>query len=212
MNIEQIKKEWQQFEQRLTLSQRLNEQLIMSMLKERSRSRVSKIRRDSSLYLLLMVINLGLITSIFIGNPFDFVYVFQYIPFGLLALGVVLAIISLVKTMRRFNVNLSNVSLDDFLKETILGYEKNKKIEGWFGLSMFCAGLLTVFSFLPKKLENKDLWTALGETAISLTITLVIYFIAFKAGAFKNKKREAFEQDLKELRELKAISSDLNSN
>ena len=212
MDIEKIKTEWKQYNHKLALSQRLNEHVIQSMLRERSRSRVSKIRRDSILYLVLMILNLVILAAIFAGNPFDFKYMVQYIPYGILAVGVLLAMRSLIKTLRLFNVDTNNVSLDSFLKRTIEGYEKNKKAETWFGIILVSAGTLTAFSFLPKKLENKELWPALGETALSIVITLAIYFIAFKLGAFKNRKKEGFENDLKELNELKAIASDLREN
>jgi len=212
MDIEQLKTEWKQYNQKLALSQRLNEQVIQSMLRERSRSRVSKIRRDTIIYIILMLINLVLLAGIFAGNPFDFKYTVQYIPYGLLAIGVLLAILSLVRTLQRFNVNTNKVNLHGFLKTTIHEYEKNKKMETWFGTLIFSAGVLTVFSFLPKKLENKGLWPAMGETAISIVITLAIYFIAFKLGAFKNRKKEGFENDLKELNELKAMAEDLRHN
>lgn len=212
MDIDQLKAEWQQYNQKLALSQRLNEQVIQSMLRERSRSRVSKIRRDTMVYIVLMLLNLVFLTGIFAGNPFDFKYTVQYIPYGLLTVGVLLAIRSLVKTLKRFNVNTNKVDLHRFLKTTIEEYEKNKKMETWFGTIIFSAGVLTVFSFLPKKLENKGLWPALGETAISILITVAIYLIAFKLGAFKNRKKEGFENDFKELNELKAIASDLGNN
>jgi hypothetical protein len=209
MNIDQIKSEWQQYNQKLELTQRLNEQLIRSMLRERSRSRVSKIRRNNWTYLVLMTINLVVLAAIFAGNPFDFKYALQYVPYGMLAIGVVLAILSLIKSLKSFDVNMNNVSLDIFLRRTIEEYEKNKQMERWFGRIIFFAGTLTVLSFLPKKLENKELLPALVDTAISIAITLAIYFIAVKAGAFKNRKIEGFENDLRELNELKAISSEL---
>ncbi len=212
MNIEQLKTEWKQYDHKLSLSQRLNEQVIQSMLRERSRSRVSKIRRDTIIYMILMLINLVLLAAIFAGNPFDFKYMVQYIPYGLLTIGVLLALLSLVKTLQRFNVNTNKVNLHSFLNTTIEEYEKNKKMERWFGIIIFSAGVLTVFSFLPKKMENKGVWPALGETAISIVITLAIYLIAFKLGAFKNRKKEGFENDLRELNELKAIAEDLGEN
>jgi hypothetical protein len=162
--------------------------------------------------MILMMLNLVLFAAIFAGNPFDFKYTVQYIPFGILTIGVFMAMYSLFKTLQRFNVNMNHVSLEHFLKATIEEFEKNKKMETWFGSIIFAAGTLTVFSFLPKKLENKGFWPALGETAISIAITLVIYFVAYKLGAFKNRKKEGFENDLKELEELKAISSDLAEN
>ncbi|MEJ7739514.1 MAG: hypothetical protein WKF97_18990 [Chitinophagaceae bacterium] len=212
MNIEQIKTAWQEYNQKLALSQRLNEQIILSMLKERSRSRVSKIRRENIIHLVLMVITLLFLGAIFVGNPFDFKYIVQYVPYGILSIGVILAIFSIFKIFQNFDVDMNHISLAAFLNRTIDAYDKNKKIERWFGIIFLSAGVLTAFSFLPKKLEHKALWPALGETAISIIITLLIYFVAFKLGAFKNRKREGFENDLKELNELKAISSELSNN
>lgn len=210
MNIDEIKTEWKQYSKKLEVSQRLNEHLILSMLKERSRSRVSKIRRNNTVYLVLMLLTLLFLAAIFAGNPFDFKYRLQYIPYGILSIGVLLAIISLVKSFKTFTTNINSVSLDNFLKRTIEEYDKNKKIERWFGVIIFSAGLLTAFSFLPKKLEHKEFWQAIGETAVSMLITIAIYFIAFKLGAFKNKNKEEFENDLKEWNELKNISMELN--
>ena len=211
MNIEELKTEWQQYNQKLALSQRLNEQMILGMLRERSRSRVSKIRQENAVYLVLMFLNLFFLGAIFAGNPFDFKYELQYIPYTILTVGVLLAIISLIKSLLSFNVNINNVNLDHFLKKTIEEFEKSKKMQRWFGMIIFSSGVLTAFSFLPKKLEHKALWQALGETAISIAITLAIYFIAFKLGAFKNRKKEGFENDLQELNELKNLSSELKN-
>src|ERR671921_226196 len=115
MNIDELKTEWKQYNQKLAVSQRLNEHLIQSMLRERSRSRVSKIRRECIVLMILMCINLVLFAAIFAGNHFDFKYALQFIPYGLLTLGAVLAIISLIKTLRRLNVNTNTVNLHSFL-------------------------------------------------------------------------------------------------
>lgn len=211
MNIEEIKTEWAGFSQKLSSTQRLSEQLILSMLRERSMSRVAKIRRNNTLYLVLMFANLVLLAAIFAGNPFDFRYTIQFIPYGILAIGILLAIISLVKSLQSINVNINNASLGSFLKRAIEAYEKNKKIHQWFGIFIFSAGTLTALSFLPKKLEHKEIWQAVAETALSMIITLAIYFIAYKAGAFRNRHKEDFENDLKEWNELRSISSELEN-
>jgi hypothetical protein len=209
MNIEELKSEWRQYSLKLETTQRLNEQVIMSMLRERSRSRVSMIRTKNGIYMALMLLNLVALAGIFIGNPFDFKYTVQYIPYGILTIGILLAIVSLFKSIRNFSVDINNVNLHSFLKKTITAYEKNKKIERWFGMLILAAGTFTAFSFLPNKLEHKTLWASIGETAISILITLAIYFIAFKTGAFKNRNKEGFENDLKEWDELKSISLEL---
>jgi hypothetical protein len=161
------------------------------------------------MYLVLMIASFLFIVAIFFGNPFDFKYRLQYVPYGILAIGIALAIVTLIKSFQSFSVNINNVPLDGFLRNTINAYEKNKKIERWFGILIISAGTLTAFSFLPNKLAHKDLWQALAETAISIVITLGIYLIAFKAGAFENRKKEEFENDLEEWNELKKISLEL---
>ena len=212
MNIDQLKTDWQRYNQKLELSQRLNEQLIHSMLKERSRSRIAKIRRDNILYMVLMTMNLVILAAIFAGNPFDFKYLLQYIPYGILTIGVLMAMVSLFKSLQSFNVNLNHVNLDAFLKKTIVEFEKNRKMERWFGIIIVSAGVLTGLSFLPHKLQNKPLGQALIETAVSMGIAVGIYIIAFKLGAFKNRKKEGFENDLKELKELKALAAELGDS
>ena len=212
MNIDQLKTDWQRYNQKLELSQRLNEQLIHSMLKERSRSRIAKIRRDNILYMVLMIMNLVILAAIFAGNPFDFKYSLQYIPYGILTIGVLMAMVSLFKSLQSFNVNLNHVNLDAFLKKTIVEFEKNRKMERWFGIIIVSAGVLTGLSFLPNKLQNKSLEQALTETAVSMGIAVGIYIIAFKLGAFKNRKKEGFENDLKELKELKALAAELGDS
>jgi hypothetical protein len=209
MNIEEMKTAWEQYNQKLIVSQQLNQQMIVGILKERSRSRVSRIRKENFVQLALMTVISVFLLALLIGNPFDFRYVLQYVPYGILLTGVLLAIGSVYKSLRQFDVNLNKENLGVFLKRTIEEYEKNRKRNGWFGTIIFFAGTLTIFSFLPHKLDHKDMWRALAETAINLGITLAIYFIAFRLGAFKDRKREGFESDLKELEELKASSMEL---
>lgn len=209
MNIEEMKTAWEQYNQKLILSQQLNQQVIMGMLKERSRSRVSRIRKENFVLLAWMLIISAFLIALLIGNPFDFRYTLQYMPYCILLIGVFLAIGSIYKSLRQFDVNLNKENLGVFLKRTIEEYEKNRKRNSWFGMIIFFAGTLTIFSFLPHKLAHKDIWQALAETGINLGITLGIYFIAFKLGAFKERKREGFESDLKELEGLRARSAEL---
>lgn len=212
MDIEEIKVEWKHYNQKLALSQQLNEKLIQSMLRERSRSRVSKVRRDNILYMILMLVLLAFLVGIFAGNPFDFKYRLQYLPYGILVIGVLLAIVSLIKSLQSFSVNINKVSLDLFLKKTIDAYESNKKIQRWFAIIMFSASTLSVFSFLPKSLEHRGLWHALGHTALCIVVSTGLYFTAYKLGAFKDKWKKGFENDLQELNELKEIASELKDN
>lgn len=209
MNLEELKSAWQVYDQKLQSSKVINEKIIFSMIRERSNSRISKIKRENTLLLLLMFLEFFFLIAVFAGNPFDFDYLWQYVPYLFLLVGNLMAIMVLFKVYRMIKIEITDANLSFFLQNLIDGYEKNKKAEGWFRTIMFVSGCLTIFSFLPHKLANKTLSMAILDTLIPLFICIVIYFIAFKLGAFKNRKSEAFKKDLKELEEL---SLDLKEN
>ena len=202
MNLEELKSAWQVYDQKLTFSQKINEKIVFSMIRERSNSRLSKMKRENSLLLLFMFFEFFVLLAVLIGNPFDFVYLWQYIPFIFLLIGNLMAIVMLFKVYKMINVDITGIDLSSFLIRLIQSYERNKKAEGWFGAIMFVSGCLTVFSFLPHKLAQKTLSLALLDTLIPLLICILIYYFAFKLGAFKNKKSKEFKKDLQELQEL----------
>ncbi len=202
MNLEELKSAWQVYDQKLTFSQKINEKIVFSMIRERSNSRLSKMKRENRLLMLFMFFEFFVLLAVFIGNPFDFVYLWQYIPFLFLLIGNLMAIVMLFKVYKMINVDITGIDLSSFLIQLIQSYERNKKAEGWFGAIMFVSGCLTIFSFLPNKLAQKTLSLALLDTLIPLLIFILIYNIAFKLGAFKNKKSEEFKKDLQELQEF----------
>ncbi|MBC7902195.1 MAG: hypothetical protein H7Y27_02185 [Gemmatimonadaceae bacterium] len=209
MNIEDLKMEWKRYDRRMAATEKIHERLVLGIVRERSRSRITRIRRADTVLLAWMFTLLVLLAAVIWGNPFDFKYSLQFVPYVILMIGVGIAIYTLIKSFVALNVDLNTVALDAFLRRTIAGYEKMKKLQGWFAGILFTAGLLTAVSFLPKKLENKGLWWAIGETLLSIGITAALYFIAYKLGAFKDRKQAGFESDLKELEELKAIEREL---
>lgn len=104
---------------------------------------------------------------------------------------------------------MSNNSIGAFLKKILDSYERNKIVEKWFGMIFLSIGLMVPLSFLPQKIEKNGLSSALLETALMMGITLLLYFLAFRFGAFKNRNKEKFSKDLAELNELKAMALEL---
>lgn len=202
MNLEELKSAWQVYDRKLQASQTINEKLIFSMIRERSNSRVSRIKRENTLLLLVMFLEFFFLMAVFAGNPFDFKYLWQYVPFLFISIGNLMAIIVLFSVYKMLKTDITDSNLTSFLKNIIETFEKNKKAEGWFGAIMFVSGCLTIFSFLPNKLVTKSLSMAIIDTLIPLAISVVIYAVAYKMGAFKNKKEIAFKNDLNELEKL----------
>ena len=209
MNLEELKTAWQIYDQKLTTSQKINEKIVYNMIRERSNFRLSRLKRENMFLIVFMFLEFIVLVAVFFGNPFDFVYLWQYIPFLFLIIGNLMAIVMLFSVYKTINMDISGINLSSFLKKIIYSYEKNKKTEGWFGAIMFVSGCLTVFSFVPKKLVHKTLPMAIIDTLIPLILCIIIYYLAFKMGVFKNQKSEAFKKDLEELEEL---SSELQQN
>jgi cytochrome c-type biogenesis protein CcmH/NrfG len=74
---------------------------------------------------------------------------------------------------------------------------------------LLSVGLLVPFSFLPQKMERVGFWSALGDIVAMVAITLLLYFLAFKFGAFKNRHKIKLEKHLADWNELKRLSNDL---
>jgi hypothetical protein len=51
---------------------------------------------------------------------------------------------------------------------------------------------------------------ALTDTFIMVVVTSIIFIAAMKLGAFRNRHRIQLERDLKEWKDLKALSEDAN--
>ena len=81
MNLEELKSAWQVYDQKLRSSQAINEKIIFSMIRERSNSRISSIKRDNMLLLLLMFLEFFFLIAVFAGNPFDFDYLWQFLNY-----------------------------------------------------------------------------------------------------------------------------------
>ncbi|MBA4851295.1 hypothetical protein [Emticicia sp. BO119] len=209
MNLDELKSAWQVYDQKLQTSQLLTEKLIVGMIKERSKSRVAQIKRENTFFFVLMVSELVLLGAVFVGNPFDFIYPIQFVPFVFLAIGIIMALVAIFKSNAIINMDMNSTTLGAFLQHVISEYEKNKRLERWFGILMLSSGCLTVLSFLPNKLAKQALVSALIDTAIPMGICLVIYFLAFRFGLFNNRKSEGFKEDLRELeglaRELEVV-------
>lgn len=202
MNLDELKSAWQVYDKKLQASQAINEKIIVSMIKERSSSRISKIRRENTFLLLMMIVEFVFLIAILAGNPFDFDFLWQFVPYFFLIIGNLMAIGVLFKVHQMIKTEITDTNLSFFLNKIIDGYEKNKQAEKWFGLIMFVSGCLTIFSFLPHKFANKTLSMAILDTLIPLGICAAIYFVAIKLGAFKNRKSEEFKKDLQELESL----------
>jgi len=212
MNITDIKATWLEYDKKLQETQTLNQKLITSMISERSRSRVAGIQRQFAGTAALTFFWLTVIIAILLGNPFDYTRAIEYAPVVLLALSFIsiLILTGTASTALR-KVNINQTSLAGSINEIIRVYHKPDRFLKMTVIAMFSAGLMFPLSFLPRKIEKVGVGTAVIDTIIPMTISLLLYFAAVKLGAFKQKHIEGLKGDLDELAELKALSNDLTN-
>jgi hypothetical protein len=206
MELETFKKSWEQLNNRLLQTEAFNDKLVESIITSRVMTTVDKIRRLYNSFFIVLSIELIFFVALFIGNPFDFKYPIQFVPFAILFIGVIIAFVNLVHITRTVSNLSPGVRIDLYLTSVINVYDQNKRFERWFGIIFLAMGLVIPFSFLPQKVERMGLNGALIDTAIMIAVTLVLYIIAFKLGAFKNPYKTRLEKDLAEWNELKALS------
>ncbi|MES2796857.1 MAG: hypothetical protein V4683_12875 [Bacteroidota bacterium] len=209
MELEELKKEWKVFEDKISKTKAINDLLIETIIKERSISRVARMKQQYKGFFIILGIEACALVAVLVGNPFDFNQKWQYLPYlGLLA-GIVLAIVSMLRFYKKLDFDFAQKSIAEFLRSMIDYYEKNKVYERWFGIIFLSIGFLLPLSFLPHKLEKYGLWKGIGDIAIMMAVTLVIYLIAFKMGAFRNRHEIKIKSDLQEYESLKNISDEL---
>jgi hypothetical protein len=212
MELEELKTTWGRYDKKILSTQSITQKIIESMIKERSLSRVERLKKQYFGFFMLLIVEAGFMLAILFDNPFDFKYQIQFLPFLLLLMGIIVAFINLMQYYEKINTSLIDKNIGTFLHGILEFYEKNKTYEKWFGIILFSIGFLVPLSFLPPKLEKYGIQKALLDTAIPMLISLGLYFLAFKLGAFKKRHKENFKSDLEEFNELKSMSSELNES
>lgn len=211
MELESIKKSWEQLDNKLKKASEFNHKLVETIISSRVMTTVDKIRKMNRMFFVVLTIELLFMVAVFAGNPFDFKYKLQFIPYGLLFIGIAIAFLNLLHQDSALNKLSPDIRIDQYLNGIVTLYNKNKRFEKWFGVIFLSIGLLVPLSFLPQKIERLGLTKALLDIGIMISVTLVIYLMAFKFGAFKNRNRDKLEQDLAEWKELNALAGEMNN-
>ncbi len=80
MDLDELKMNWKMLDNKFSATQKLTEQMVFSMIKEQSKSIISKIqnklKRTSFFFIGLLI----LFSTILAGNPFDYVSSYEFIP------------------------------------------------------------------------------------------------------------------------------------
>lgn len=212
--LDELKTAWKVYDKKIERSRLLTDRLIVSMIREKSQSRLSKVRRNYLLGFCYMLFWFALGLAVIIGNPFDFTRTTEYLPVAVYSICVLILGMVMLKT----NFLLRNVEIrDSNLREALLSIaeilQKYNKPGRWLGLTLkilLSTAVLFPLSFLQRKIESDGLASGIIDTITAMSISAALIIIAFKAGAFKEKNTSKFNEYHQELEELKALSEKLN--
>ncbi|MEJ6982015.1 hypothetical protein WG906_16215 [Pedobacter sp. P351] len=213
MNIDEIKTAWKAYGTRLQLTHELSDKLIISMIKEKSHSRLTKVKRHYLIGLFYMLTLLGFGVAVLIGNPFDYTYTLEYLPIALYCICLSILIVVMINTnykLQRVEINHNN--LETSLNRIAGIFEKYQKPGRFLGITLkliLGSTILFPLSFLPRKIDRLGLWGGFAETLIPIIIAATMIYIAFKLGAFKERNGKKFEEYNQELKELRGLSEEL---
>ncbi|MEX2230631.1 MAG: hypothetical protein WD824_00615 [Cyclobacteriaceae bacterium] len=214
MNLDDLKTAWKVYDRKLQSTQAINEKIIISMITERSDTRFSKVRKQYVIGFLWMFVCAAFGILVILTNPFDYQQTIQYIPMVIFITG--LAILMGGMTTRYFalqKIIISHNNIGEALKQVIAEYEKPRKFLYYTVIVfLFSQAFLFPLSFLPRSIEIRGLWPALGERLIPISIAVLMLLAAYKLGAFKTRHVDKFREDLNELESLKAMSAELSEN
>ena len=211
MNLDELKTTWKEYDRKLQSTQAINEKIISSMIADRSKSRFVKVRRQYILGLTWMFICLAFGVLVIVTNPFDYDANIQFIPMVIFVSGLVILIGGLIsRCMELKKITFSHNNIAGALKKVISVYEKPRRYL-YYTVIMFLFSQVFLFplSFVPRNIEAMGLWPALAERLIPISIAVIMVFVAYKLGAFKQRHVDNFREDLSELEELKAMSAEL---
>jgi hypothetical protein len=209
MELEVLKQSWERLDKKIQHAAFFNQTLVERIITSRVMTTVDKIKSMyNGFYVVLGIETIALI-GILGGNPFDFKYTLQYLPYLLLLIGVIIAFFNLLHLSRSIARLSAKSAIDHYVKGIVSIYDRNKRFEKWFGLSFLAVGFLVPFSFLPNKVARVGVVSALIDTAIMILITWIMFIAAFKFGLFKNRHKEKLQKDLEEWKELKALANEM---
>ena len=134
MELEALKKSWESLDRKMQNVAAFNQKLVESIISARVMTTVDKIRRLNNFFYVVLCIEIIFLIALFMGNPFDFQYTLQYVPYVLILIGVVLAFVNLIHLSNAIRKLSPGDKIDHYLKGIVSMYDRNKRFEKWFGI------------------------------------------------------------------------------
>lgn len=184
MNLDDLKTSWKSIDEKATATQKLSEQMVLSMIKENSKSTVSRIQNKLKKVAFYFAGLFVLFIAILAGNPFDYSNLYEYVPavaYAFLIVAVLEIVIREIIAIGKIRLTKSN--LHESLEKIIQLHETYQSVmETVWKISMII-GFLLGTSLLVRNFETYG-WTksilVIAANAITVIVLYLIAKIVFK--------------------------------
>lgn len=203
MNLDELKTAWREYDSRLVATEEINQKVIASMIRERSVSRIARIRRQYSVMIGLFLFYTICLGCCFFGNPFDFTSSAQFAPLkALMIIYIVIAILLFMARMALNKISLDKQNLHGALVQIIAVYARYRRILKRLVRAACFSSLLLSLSI--SKIPGYGIGTSVFSALLLCGVILFSFYYVGKKpeGASLGEEEKGFREDLEELKEL----------
>lgn len=204
MNLDDLKTTWKTLDERLLATHTLSEHVALSMMKDRSKGTLARMRRELQRISVFFAALLVLFGAIIAGNPFDYTHRLHYLPAIVYTLLVVVALgIQAHEYILLGKVSLTKSTLRESLQTVIQSRQRFLATMGTVWKLSLGAGFLLGISLVARHFEaygfTKSLLVVGGQ---ALTVLLVYALAKWVLARSPDSHLTELEAHLQELQEL----------
>jgi len=181
MDLEELKLNWKSLDEKIMVSQKLNEKMIRSMLKDQSKSTVYKIRNRLRRLALFFAFIFILFIAILAGNPFDYTHWYEYFP----AVSYTLLLVAGLEIVVREFFSVSKITLEqnnlrESLSRIIVLHASYKTVMERIWKISLVIGFLLGISLMVRNFEKYGLAKSLLFIVGNAVTVILAYLLAKK--------------------------------
>ncbi|MDQ6476845.1 hypothetical protein [Dyadobacter sp. LHD-138] len=181
MHLDELKASWKSLDEKVAATQELSEQIALSMMKEHSKSTVSKIQAKLKKLALYFIGLLTLFIAILAGNPFDYTNWYEYVPAAAYALLVIAGLEIIIREMIAIRkVRLTKSNLRESLQKIIQFHEAYQSVMDTVWKISMVIGFLLGISLLVRNFETYGWTKSVVVVAVNGIFVSAMYLIAKK--------------------------------
>ncbi|AXY75282.1 hypothetical protein D3H65_15390 [Paraflavitalea soli] len=199
-NFEELQMAWKALDAKWVAQKTLSEQLVLSMISERSGSTLTAMSRKNLALAALFLFYTFFFAACIAGNAFDYEQPVFYIPLFIQGITCFTFAVLLWKVYRNIsNVQLSRDNLATSLRKVIHVNDQHLVMSRKVWWCYFIAGITFPFTFLPRVIEHRGLAEGLSLTVIPVVIIAALVLLAKKLQLFRDSKNDLLKKNLQEL-------------